>query len=68
MFCAEARRNWINDDLPTDRMIAEWVLQAHPIGHEPTWTLFRDALAAAGMPVQGIAYTDAPVDSQPVIA
>ena len=68
VFCAEARRNWINDDLPTDRMIAEWVLQAHPIGHEPTWTLFRDALAAAGMPVQGIAYTDAPVDSQPVIA
>jgi tetratricopeptide (TPR) repeat protein len=61
-FYEGVRGNWINDEVPTDQMIARWFLQAHPISRRATWQRLRDGLAAIGVPVEGVVFTGTPID------
>jgi DNA-binding SARP family transcriptional activator/TolB-like protein len=56
-FFEGARANWVSDEVPTDRMIASWLLQAYPISRIEVWERLRDGLAAVGIPVEGLVYT-----------
>ena len=41
-------------------MIGTWLLHAYPISRRDVWERLRDGVAAAGMPVKGVAFTGAP--------
>jgi DNA-binding SARP family transcriptional activator/TolB-like protein len=56
-FHETARANWVNDEAPTDEMIARWLLQAYPISRRETWERVRDGLAAAGIAVESVTFS-----------
>jgi DNA-binding SARP family transcriptional activator/TolB-like protein len=55
-FYEGARSNWVNDEPPTDQMIARWLLQAYPFSLRETWQKLRDGLAAAGVAVDSLVF------------
>jgi DNA-binding SARP family transcriptional activator/TolB-like protein len=56
-FYETARANWVNDEAPTDEMIAAWLLQAYPISRRETWERLHDGLAAAGIAVDSVTFS-----------
>jgi DNA-binding SARP family transcriptional activator/TolB-like protein len=58
-FYAGVRENWLNEEPPTDRMIARWFLQVYPISRPEVWARLRDGIAALGVPVDGLTHSGA---------
>ena len=57
-FYDVARANWVNDEAPTDQMITRWLLQIFPISNRETWERLRDSFRAAGIHVEGLAFSE----------
>jgi transcriptional regulator with XRE-family HTH domain len=53
-FLNGIRLFWVGSSAPTDKTVARWVLQSHPIGVRKRWEILRDGLRGAGLPVEGI--------------
>jgi transcriptional regulator with XRE-family HTH domain len=53
-FLNGIRLFWVGSSVPTDEIVARWVLQSHPIGVRERWEILRDGLRGAGLPVEGI--------------
>ncbi len=50
-FVNGLRSFWVGQLAPTDRNVARWVLQAHPISVRERWDALRHGLRGAGLPV-----------------
>jgi hypothetical protein len=53
-FLNSIRSAWFGKSPPTDRAIAAWLLNAHPIRHDKDWKHLRDGVHGAGVDVGGI--------------
>ena len=55
-FFEQIRERWNGKEPASDPAIARWFLHVHPIHLNGDWERLRDGLAAAGMPVAGLAH------------
>jgi DNA-binding SARP family transcriptional activator len=55
-FFEQIRARWNGKEPASDPAIARWFLHVHPIHLKGDWERLRDGLAAAGMPVAGLAH------------
>ena len=55
-FLRLVRESWFAAEAPTDAAIVRWLLHLYPIRRAEEWQRFRDAIALAGLPVEGIRF------------
>ena len=53
-FVNGLRSYWVGSSAPTDEVVAQWVMQAHPISVRERREALRQGLGGAGLPVEGV--------------